>query len=558
MRKKWKLKKSINKKIKGANLHPVIEQLFLNKNIETPQEIEEFLEPKYEKLHDPFLFEDMHRVVERVKRAIKNNEIIGIFGDHDADGVSSATILSEGLEKLGLNVDVYIPDKLTEGHGINKKAIDEFVETGVTLMFSVDCGTSNIKEVAYANEKNIDVIITDHHHAPDSLPEALAIINPQLKRCKYPFKELSGTAVAFKVVQALFEKLKPDESQQLKWLLDVVSVGTIADCMPLLGENRIFAKYGLLVLSKTRREGYRQMFKVSNINNCNISALTVAYQIAPRINAAGRMSHAKHAFELMRANDSIQAFECAEFIEEQNIERRKITQKLTREIDNIVKKDHLNKKMILIAGDYPLGIIGIVAGQIANKYKKPVGIFSKLENELRGSFRSIENLHIVKVLDKCSGYLERYGGHEQAAGAIIKKENFDVFCKKAQEKIVDLISGSECNECVFADFKISFSEIDMNFVEELEKFEPFGEQNEEPVFLIESIYVREIRTIGKNDAHLRLVFESDGKILSAIAFGKGKWSEKVSVGDKVDVLAHVQKNEWNGNVSVQLNVIDIR
>jgi len=564
MIKKWKVQKKIDSTIDDVDLHPVMEQLLLQRGLTSKTDVENFFAPDYEKLHSPFLFKDMERVIDRTEVAIDNQEIIGVFGDHDADGVSSATVLVEGLEKLGLNVDVYIPDKLTEGHGINKKAIDEFANSGVTLMFSVDCGTSNIDEVAYANKKGIDVIITDHHHAPEILPDAYAIINPQLPDCTYPFKELSGTAVAFKVVQALFEKIKPKELEQLKWMLDVVCVGTIADCMSLVGENRILVKYGLIVLSKTRRAGYQEMIRVGNISisaDTIPSAGTVAYQIAPRINAAGRMSHARHAFDLMREADRQEAIKKAQILENQNLERREITDKLVKEIEKIVESEHGDKSFILISGEkYPVGIVGIIAGQIAQKYQKPTGIFTKLENESRGSFRSVEGLHIVEALDACDEYLEKYGGHEQAAGAVIKNDNFEQFCQSANEYVAQKIGNQSIEPAISVDCKLNIEDVDRELANQLQKFEPCGEGNEEPIFALHEVVVQEVRAIGHSGKHLKMkVSNIDGSVMyDAIAFGRGFMADLISVGDKIDIVAHIQENEWMGNVTVQLNVVDLK
>ena len=564
MTKKWKLKKNKKQSIKNISLHPIVEQLLLQRGIKLREEVESFFNPDYSTLSSPFLFKDMERIIKRVQKAIVQNEIVGIFGDHDADGVSSATVLVEGLEKLGLNVDVYIPDKLTEGHGINIKAIDEFVQSGVTLMFSVDCGTSNIDEVEYANKLGVDVIITDHHHAPEVLPDAFAIINPQLPSCDYPFKELSGTAVAFKVVQALFEKIKPGELEQLKWMLDVVCVGTVADCMPLVGENRILVNYGLIVLSKTRRIGYQEMIRVGNIAitlDKVPSAGTVAYQIAPRINAAGRMTHAKHAFELLRETQRDEAQKKAIELENQNLQRRKITDKLTKEVEKIVEKEHKDKSFILIASkDYPVGIVGIIAGQIVQRYQKPTGIFTKLDNESRGSFRSVEGLHIVDVLDKCSQYLEKYGGHGQAAGAIIKNENFVQFCDKANSCVAKLNDKKIVKPNICVDCEINMEDIDMELANQLQKFEPCGEGNEEPVFLLQGVIVNDIRAIGSDSKHLKMKISNNGGsiIYDAIAFGRGYMTDIINAGDKIDVIVHIQKNEWMGNVTIQLNVVDIK
>ncbi|PID51611.1 MAG: single-stranded-DNA-specific exonuclease RecJ, partial [Candidatus Moraniibacteriota bacterium] len=399
----------------------------------TKKDVDDFFASDYDKnLHDPFLFSAMHRVVERVQQAKEKGEKIGIFGDHDADGVSSATVLAEGLEELGFSVSVYIPDKMTEGHGINTTAIDQFVQEGVTLLFSVDCGTSNVDAVAYANDKKIDVIITDHHHAPEVLPDAFAIINPQLPRETYPFKELSGTAVAFKVVQALFTACAPERVEQLKWLLDVVCVGTIADCMPLFGENRVLVKYGLIVLSKTRRKGYQKLISVGNIpiNRWSVpTADVIAFQIAPRINAAGRMSHAKHAYALLREKDDTRATKKAQDIEKQNRDRQRLVAKIVQDVEDVIRTQQLDNNAFIVASskDYPIGIVGIVAGRIAEKYQKPTGIFTEDGDMARGSFRSVDGVHVVDVLQSCEKYLDKYGGHEKAAGATLKTKHLPDF-----------------------------------------------------------------------------------------------------------------------------------
>ncbi|MEN8252106.1 MAG: single-stranded-DNA-specific exonuclease RecJ [Patescibacteria group bacterium] len=564
MKKKWKIKPKIQGDIKDVQLHPVLVQILLQRGITNKEKAENFFSPNYDELHDPFLFADMEKVVDRVKKAIKNQEIIGIFGDHDADGVSSATVLADGLEKLGLNVDVYIPDKLTEGHGINKKAINEFQSVGVTLMFSVDCGTSNVEAVDYANKRGMDVIITDHHHAPEILPKAYAIINPQLTGCKYPFKELSGTAVAFKVVQALFVRIAPEKSEQVKWLLDVVCVGTIADCMPLVDENRVLVKYGLLVLSKTQRIGYQEMNSVSNMGFSPMKippASLVAYQMGPRINAAGRMKHAKHAFELLRATTREEANKKAQMLEEQNLKRREITDKLTKEVEKIVENEHLDKSFILISGEnYPLGIVGIIAGQIAQKYGKPTGIFTKLDDESRGSFRSVEGLHIVGILDECSEYLEKYGGHEQAAGAVIKNENFEVFCDRGNACVAKQLGDKEVQPSIEIDCKIKLKDVSHELVNQLKKLEPCGEGNAEPIFAFENLIIKDIREIGSEGKHLKmkLTDKQGSTSYDSVAFGWGYLAGELSVGDMISVATHIQENEWMGKVSIQFNLLDIQ
>lgn len=560
----WTEKEKINKKISGVDVHPIIEQLLLQRGIVLQEDVERFLAPNYDAdLHDPFLFKDMKRVVKRVKKACDSGETVGVFGDHDADGVSAATILCESLEELSLNVEVYIPDKITEGHGLNETALDFFAQKGVTLLFTVDCGTSNRAEVADAQSRGMDVIITDHHHAPKVLPDAYAIINPQVSSDTYPFKELSGTAVAFKVAQAIHNTLSPEKEQQLKWLLDVVCVGTVADCMPLVGENRTLVKYGLVVLSKTRRLGYQELITAGNLAIAEHkvpSAETVAFYVAPRINAAGRMSHAKHAYALMREKDYAEAKKQAAALEEQNIERRRIVEKLTREVEKIVKADFHDKSFIVVASeDYPVGVVGIIAGRIAEKYQKPVGIFSQREGESRGSFRSIDGVHILDVLDSCAEHLVKYGGHEKAAGAIISNEHLDSFASAADKHTQKIVKENDITPKKMVDMRITLNDINFDLLQEIKKFEPFGEANEEPLFYVEGAVVDNVRMVGNGEKHMKMrLCSQDGSVtIDAIGFGLGKKHPDVAVGDVIDVVAHIQENEWMGNVTVQLNVVDI-
>ena len=550
---------------KNLDLSEITKKLLYKKGFKTEDEIEIFLNPDYKKgIHNPFLFKDMKKLVLRIKKAIKNNEKVGIFGDHDVDGVTSSTILADGLEELGLDTQVYIPDKHSEGHGINKKAIQEFAFAGVSLMISVDCGISNTQEVAYAKEKGIDVIITDHHLPKEILPDALAIINPHLKNCTYPFKGLCGAGVAFKVLQALYSEILPHKAETLKWMLDIVAVGTVADCMPLINENRVLVKYGLFVLSKTKRVGFQEMIEVGNmpINPQNLPTSTqIGFQIGPRINAAGRMAHARDAFDLLREKDRQQARILAQDLEEKNNQRKEITDKISKEVEKIVKRDFTDKQFIVVASeDYPVGVVGIIAGRISKKFGKPTGIFHKEGDISRGSFRSVEGINIVEILNKTSECLEKYGGHEAAAGASIKTKNIEKFTEKASQEVEKSTKNKKLESEIVADLEIDLDDVDVSLVDELEKFEPFGEGNEEPVFFLKKLVVLEVRTVGNTAKHLKMSLKSSNssKIIDVIGFGFGEDAEEIKRVKNIDIMANIGKNEWNGNVSVQLNLIDWR
>ncbi len=558
----WKIKTHTIQGDKKISIHPIIDQLLSQRGISDDM-MESFLVPNYDKdLHDPFLFRDMERVVARVHQAIVQKENIGIFGDHDADGVSSAVLLAEGLEALGANVSVYIPDKITEGHGINIEAIDKFATGDVRVMISVDCGTSSYDAVRYATEKNMDVIITDHHHAPEVLPQAYAIINPKIKNETYPFVELSGTSVAFKVLQALYMRHAPNRKAQLKWFLDVVCVGTIADCVPLIGENRTLVSYGLRVLNKTRRVGYKELCSVGQFckNAEEIRAETVAFHLAPRINAAGRMVHAKHAYDLLRETDVGKAHDKAKFIEELNEKRKHITDQITRRVEKIVEKEQCDRSFIIVAGeDYPVGIIGIVAGRIAEKYRKPTGIFTRFDTESRGSFRSANGVHVVDALHACEKHIVKFGGHEKAAGATVRHEDFDLFSQKINEHVVALLDEVP-EPYISADMEISLCDVTLEIVDLITALEPFGEGNTEPVFVIRGVVVADVRMVGSTGAHVKMICADshDARLrIDAIGFFMKEKFQNIIQKDHVDIIARIQKNEWNGRVSVQLQLLDI-
>jgi single-stranded-DNA-specific exonuclease len=563
MKHQWSIKNSEFKKIKNLQVEPIVALLLFQRGIKTKELAEQFLNPNYERdLHNPFLFKDMKKMIVRLKKAIKNNERVGVFGDHDVDGVSSSVLMVEVLEKLNLKVSVYIPDKLTEGHGINHQAINDFSQMNISLMITVDCGVSDIKMVDIAKKNNIETIITDHHQPADQLPRAVAIINPHLQNCKYPFKNLCGVGVVFKIIQAIYQEFFPKEIEQLKWLLDIVGVGTVADCMPLLGENRTLVKYGLVVLAKTQRIGYQQMITVGKmpIGNGKIpTAETVAFQIAPRINAAGRMSHAKEAYDLLRENDSNRALIQAQRIEKQNVERRKITEKIFKEVDEIVEAKFKNKKFILVAkAQYPVGIVGIVAGRIADKYGKPAGIFTREKKQSKGSFRSAQGVHILKALKESKHLLQKFGGHKQAAGAIIDNGNLKKFQTMMEKSIENQLKNLKVISNKEVDLEISHQEINFELINELKKFEPFGHDNPEPKFLIKNLKLAEVRGVGNKEQHLKLkLLGENEELFEAIGFNLGNLKQNLKIGDKVETVCNLGENEWMGNTSIQFKLIDI-
>jgi len=546
--------------------HPIIAKLLFQRNIDTEEKAKIFFNPDYERdLYDPFLFSEMEKALERIREAKNKDELVAIFGDYDADGVTSCVIVQEALDELKIRSIVYIPDKRLEGYGMNIKAIKELKSQKVSLIITVDCGISNKKEIERVNEMGMDVIIVDHHHVPHDIPLALAIINPYSKGEKYPFKPLAGVGVAYKLVQAIYRKFMPGKENQLKWILDLVAIGTIADCVSLIGENRTIVKYGLIVLSKTRRTGMKELFSVGKINideNNFPDTRKISFQIAPRINAAGRMDHANLAFNLIREKDRIKSRELALEIESSNQKRQKITNQITEEIKILAENSFKNKKLIFAVNEhFPIGIVGLVAGKIAEAYNKPVAVIQKGEKESKGSFRSIPQLNIIESIEKCSHLLIKFGGHSQAAGISIANEKLEEFYEMLSVIIEKELEGKDCIPKIEIDMEIFPNDIDFKLTAELKKFEPFGEENEEPVFLMKKLIIHDFVIVGNGSQHLKLFLKvSDGtpKIFEAIGFGLAEKFSHIQKNDVVDIVFMLGEDEWNGNRKIQLKLVDLK
>ncbi|MDH4330180.1 MAG: single-stranded-DNA-specific exonuclease RecJ [Candidatus Moranbacteria bacterium] len=568
---KWKLRnEGLEKKVDSKmdqpfSLHPIVERILSSRGIDEG-EIENFLNPDYERdVLDPFLFPDMESVVKRIKRAKDDSEKILIFGDYDADGVTSTVVMKEMLTDFGIETSIYIPDKGKEGYGMSKEVVKKTGEHGFSLIITVDCGISNFDEIEYANELGIDVIVTDHHCVPEKIPNAFAIVNPKMKNSNYPYDNLAGVGVAFKVAQAVYEKLMPEKKEQVKWLLDLVAIGTVADCVSLVGENRTLVKYGLIVLSKTKRIGLQELFRIGRIriDESNVpDAQMISFQVAPRINAASRMSHAKLAYKLISEKDRAQARLDALEIEEQNKSRQKATEYVVREIKKMIDAEDEQKKVVFVADEnFPVGIIGLVAGRIASQYNKPTVVINKDEKESKGSLRSIPQLDIVSVLEECSEFLEKFGGHAQAAGISVKNENLDKLKDKMNEVVEKKLDGKDLTSVIWIDDEVSVNDLSFGLVDNLNKLRPFGIGNPEPAFLIKRLIIQELKWVGNGEKHLKLFLRSSDnspKIFEAIGFSMNDKFGNLKEGDLIDMVFGIQKDEWNGNQKLQLRIVDLK
>lgn len=559
----WKLKDNINAEIleKFPELPPIVVQLLFNRNLTSQEAIDEFLMPDYSQdIHDPFLFKDMEKACRYIYEAIAQKELITVYADYDADGVSSAVILKSVLSDLGANVNVYLPHREKEGYGLNTVAVEEIASSGTKLIITCDCGVSNNSEIDLANSKDIKVIVTDHHALPEKLPEAVAIIHPQAPGETYPFKFLCGGGVAFKLAQGLLKsannkfELKDKEAKE-KWLLDMVAIATVADMVPILGENRTLLKHGLIVLRKTRRVGLQMMFKVAGLEPKDIDATTIGFAIAPRINTAGRMDHANQAYYLLIENDLDKAGEMAGALNQNNSERQKITEQIIREA-KALKIDTSEKFLVFYKADWPAGLISLAANRLLREYNRPCLIVCGSGDKIVGSARSLEGFNITAALEKNKDLLLRFGGHPMAAGFTTTEQNYESLLNNLKKLAEAELSESAFQNKLEIDKKIELDQINWELVDVLKKFEPYGQGNPEPIFMTENALVTQARKVGSDGQHWKLELSQNNKRIGAIAFGLANFD--LAVGHKVDIVYNININQWNGNREIQLKVKDIK
>jgi single-stranded-DNA-specific exonuclease len=569
MNKKWVVREKVPSTIinKFPEVNPVILQLLYNRDIIEQKDIDKFLNPEYEhNLHDPFIFKDMKKATKRIWKAIEKKEKIVVHGDYDADGVCSSVVIYDTLKSLGADVSVFLPHREREGYGMNTKTVQRFIDEGNNLIITTDCGITNHEEIAQAKKSSIDVIITDHHEAPNDLPSAYAILNPHVKDEAYPFKNLAGSGVAFKLASALItESLeKPEYSFPEgfeKWLLDMVAISTVTDIMPLLDENRVFVKYGLIVLEKTRRPGLKALMETIGNRRGKIDTFTIGFQIGPRINAAGRMDHAKLAFQLLTAESKEEAEILAEKLQLNNVKRQKITGNFVKEAKTQI--GDVDSKMTLlfaVGKGWPAGIIGLIAGKLADEYYRPTLILTEIDGKITGSGRSIKEFNIVKALEKTKDHFEKWGGHSQAGGFTLKSvENVGQFQKDFQKVINEELEGKELSPFLEIDAEIKLNEVDWKFFGQLDSFQPFGESNRSPYFLSKDAKVVGIQQVGNGGKHLKLMItDESGNVKKTIGFGFGELFDIIEIGGKVNVVFEIGVNEWNGNRELQLKIIDLK
>lgn len=572
--KKWVVAPSAPSKLLNQyrGVSPVIAQLLYNRGLETPDEANHFL---YDRdvaatSGDPRNMKDMQKAVTRIRKAIKNGEQIVVYGDFDADGVTSTTLMMEVLTKLRANVTAYIPHRVDEGYGLNTPALQEIADSGANLVITVDCGIRSVQEVDDAHTAGLDMIITDHHSVGPEIPRAYAVVNPQQVDCPGD-KSLAGVGVAFMTARALLLDALEKNGKNKKHakiyktilddLLDLVAIGTVADVMPLnTPTNRAIVRQGLEVINRSKRHGIRALMEVAGLKPGTVTAMGIGFGLGPRINAAGRLDSALEAYKLLSADNEEEAKKYADRLQSLNTERQRLTRESQERIRaNLELETDLSEANLLFAVDDEVvpGIVGLVAGRLTEEFYRPTVVVEKGHDECHASCRSIPDFHITQALDECADILVRHGGHAMAAGLTVLPENLPILQERLQEKAHAVLAGMALTPTINIDMELSLREATMSLANELSVLEPTGHANEQAVFMSRRLKVVDTRTVGSDDAHLKLKLSGDGEPpIDAIGFRLGEWA--FDMPEEVDVVYNLEINEWQGRRNLQLNLRDIR
>lgn len=561
---RWTLKtKPSPEKVKALaaelKVDELIAMLLVQRGIETYEAARQFFRPSLADLHNPYLMKDMDKAVARIEAAIANAENILVFGDYDVDGTTAVSLVSSYLKSFYPNVATYIPDRYNEGYGVSYQGIDFADDNGFTLIIALDCGIKSIDHVAYAKAKNIDFIIGDHHRPGDTLPEAVAVLDPKRTDCNYPYDELCGCGVGFKLIQALAQNRNQTVADLVPYL-DLVATAIAADIVPITGENRVLAKFGLEVINTSPRPGIKAL--VQNVKKKTLTITDVVFIIAPRINAAGRIKHGNEAVALLTEYDLEQAEFFASEIEQHNSDRKDLDKLITAEaLSQITENDETKKfTTVVYQENWHKGVIGIVASRLTETYYRPTIVFTKSGDKLAASARSVKDFDIYNALEACAVHLEQFGGHMYAAGMTLKEENYAAFKEAFERTVEETIHPDLLTPEIAVDAEINLTDINEKLIRILNQFEPFGPQNMTPVFMTKGLkdsgYAK---GIGADEDHLKLyVKQNNSPGFGAIGFGLGKKLDLVKNQQSFDAVYCIDENEFNGKVSVQLRLKDLR
>jgi single-stranded-DNA-specific exonuclease len=568
MEKRWVIKDkgepAVVKQLSAALSVPdSLSNLMVQRGITSAGEAKAFFNPSLDYLHDPFMMKDMNIAVDRISTAVKKNEKILVYGDYDVDGTTAVALMYSFLREQYSNVAYYIPDRYKEGYGVSFQGLDFAYQNNCKVVITLDCGIKAVEKVKYARTKGLDVIICDHHYPGDEIPRALAVLDPKQPECSYPYKELSGCGVGFKLIQA-YSRVHGIPFSAIYQYLDLVAVSIASDIVPITGENRVMAHYGLKQLNESPRTGLREIIRESEVSRA-LSIEDVVFKIGPRINAAGRMETGSKAVDLLVASDSALATGISKEINNFNIERRNIDRIITTEAMRMIAEDQRtvnSKTTVLFNPTWKKGVIGIVASRLIETYYRPTVILTESNGFATGSARSVQGYDLYQAIEACSDLLESFGGHMFAAGLTLKKENIRPFMERFEQYVNSTITEEQLVPRVFIDTELSFSEIGEDFFKVMNQFQPFGPDNMSPVFVSRNVFDAGTgRMVGSSGEHLKLDLyqESSGpKSFSAIAFSQANHFEHIRAGKPFDICYSLEMNEFRGNKNLQLNIKDIK
>lgn len=543
-----------------TGLDRIIVKILFNRQIDTVESIQKFLHPTLTDLRDPFLLYGMDKAVERIMDALRENEKIMVYGDYDVDGITAASLLYLVLNKLGAQVTYYLPNRLIEGYGLSTDGIREAQDKGISLIISVDTGVTAVQEVEFARSLGIECILTDHHEPGETLPKSVALVNPKLKECNYEHGDLSGVGVAWKLAEALYRRLQQDRGE-LEEHLDLVALGTSADIVPLVGENRVLTKFGIRQIARTTKPGLKSLAFVSGLMGKEIGTGQVVFILAPRINAIGRLGDAEMAIKLLTTKDEKLASEIARKLDRENQRRKNIDEKtLNDALEQIRQMVNLkeDRAIVLASEGWHQGVIGIVASRLVEKFHLPTVMIAIDNGEGKGSARSIPGFHLCDALKECEDLLLRYGGHKYAAGLTIKPENIEAFRERLKNVSKRMLTEEDLVAKLYIDSEIELSQVDNRLLDVIETFAPFGPQNMRPVFLTRNCEILgQPYCVGKN--HLKMKVRKGDAVFDVIGFGFGDWARRLSSrGSLVDLVFVIEYNSWDGHTRIQLRLKDIK
>ena len=559
MNKKWELINVDESKAerieKQFNVGKLVARALATKNLKSDEEIEVFLSPRRGDFHDPFLMPDMEKAVDRVVKAIQNKEKVTIFGDYDVDGITSSSILHRFLKECGLETKIYIPNRISEGYGLNEEAIRKIANEKTTLIITVDCGITGNKEVELAKSLGIDTVITDHHEQAEELPKAVAVVDCKRKDNTYPFNGLAGCGVAFKLTQGISQRLGIPEEKSLKYL-DIVCVGTISDIVPLEDENRTISKLGLRLLNQTKNPGLKALLESTGYKK--IDSTAVSFGLAPRINACGRMGHEDEALKLFLTDNLQEARELTSKLNEYNTKRQEIEKDIFSKAQEMLKDENEQKLPCIVLGgeNWHHGVIGIVSSKITDMYSKPSLLLCFEGEESKGSGRSVPGFDLHEALENCKDNIKQFGGHSMAVGLTIETNKF-ADLKNALEEYATKMKVADIVPVVKVDQKIGLTDVMIKDIKELELLEPYGEANKMPIFQINNVRIESIRTLSEGK-HLKLTVKDEHKIIDCIGFNLGNLASEYPIGSKIDLIGSLEINEFRGIENIQINLKDIR